>query len=110
MACDGDRSPIASESGVITILHGWQMGMNKFQPPTWTRPLTGPSARGDPGEITRRGILALRVEAEISRRVFIQRTDLHWNVLPRPSPKIAVFGLGCRTSLLMACCQGSDAT
>lgn len=53
------------------------MGMLKFRPPTWTRPLKDPLARDISAEFARR-IVALRLEANISRRIVTQRTGIHW--------------------------------
>lgn len=53
------------------------MGMHQYKPPTWTRPIKDRFARSIAEEFGRR-ILALRLDARISRRVVEQRTRIDW--------------------------------
>lgn len=53
------------------------MGMHKFREPTWTRPLKTRIARDISAEFGAR-ILALRLEAKVSRRVVHNRTGIAW--------------------------------
>ena len=68
------------------------MGMHKYRPPTWMRPLKDPLARAISQEFGRR-IVALRMDARISRRVVEQRTRIDWKKIQRLEEGWAVASL-----------------
>jgi hypothetical protein len=58
------------------------MGMHKYKPPTWMRPLKDPLARDISQEFGRR-IVALRMEARLSRLMVERRTKIDWKKIQR---------------------------
>lgn len=68
------------------------MGMHKYKPPTWMRPLKDPLARAISQEFGRR-IVALRMEARISRSVVERRTKIDWKKIQRLEEGWAVASL-----------------
>jgi predicted transcriptional regulator len=66
--------------------------MHKYKPPTWMRPLKDPLACAISQEFGRR-IVALRMDARLSRRMVERRTGIDWKKIQRLEEGWAVASL-----------------